>query len=97
MSSGTYVVFLRCGKKLNIQIGCLGLLTTKPGFYAYVGSAFGPGGVQARVRHHFALSERPRWHLFIANPWLAGIAMTRNAGNASGPGFFPGYRIKSGR
>lgn len=35
----------------------------KPGFYVYVGSAFGPGGVQARVGRHFRKAKRHRWHI----------------------------------
>lgn len=35
----------------------------RPGFYVYVGSAFGPGGVKARVSHHLTITPRPRWHI----------------------------------
>jgi Uri superfamily endonuclease len=29
----------------------------------YIGSAFGPGGVQARVAHHCQPPRRPHWHI----------------------------------
>ncbi len=35
-----------------------------PGIYAYVGSAWGPGGLIARVRRHLLKRfTRPRWHV----------------------------------
>ena len=60
---GTYVLTLRATHKQDVQIGRLGQLSVRPGFYVYIGSAFGPGGVQARVRHHAKISERPHWHI----------------------------------
>ena len=35
----------------------------QPGFYAYVGSALGPGGLKARVSHHLRPVKRPHWHI----------------------------------
>src|SRR5208337_3878260 len=46
-----------------IQIGRLGALQLQSGFYLYVGSALGPGGVRARLAHHLKLSRRPHWHI----------------------------------
>lgn len=35
-----------------------------PGLYAYVGSAWGPGGLFARVRRHLTKGfSKPRWHV----------------------------------
>ena len=48
------------------------------GVYIYVGSAWGPGGIRARVGRHLRGSPKPRWHIDylrrIASPivlWLA--------------------------
>jgi Uri superfamily endonuclease len=41
---------------------------TVPGFYVYVGSALGPGGVRARVRHHQRAAGRPHWHIDYLRP-----------------------------
>ena len=46
-----------------LRVGRLGSLVLRPGWYVYVGSAFGPGGVRARVAHHRKLAARPRWHV----------------------------------
>jgi Uri superfamily endonuclease len=61
--SGTYALILLSRSEEDIQVGRLGRLQVKPGFYVYVGSAFGPGGVIARVSHHMNISSHPRWHI----------------------------------
>lgn len=33
------------------------------GWYLYVGSAHGGGGIGARLRHHFRTDKRIRWHI----------------------------------
>ena len=35
----------------------------QPGCYVYVGSAFGPGGLAARIGHHRQIAVRPHWHI----------------------------------
>ena len=60
---GTYALILLSTKQGVIRIGRLGRLRLQPGFYVYVGSALGPGGVRARVAHHQRVSPRPRWHI----------------------------------
>ena len=60
---GTYVLVLSSRSTDLIQIGRLGALQLQSGFYVYVGSALGPGGVRARLTHHLKLSRRPHWHV----------------------------------
>ena len=60
---GTYVLVLSSRSTDLIQIGRLGDLQLQSGYYVYVGSAFGPGGVRARLAHHLKLSSRPHWHI----------------------------------
>jgi len=60
---GTYVLLLRLGRRRRIEVGRLGALLFEPGFYLYVGSAFGPGGLPARLRHHLKPAPRPHWHI----------------------------------
>ena len=62
-SSGTYVLILFCPREEQVQIGKLGPLQLHRGFYVYVGSAFGPGGLRSRLAHHARLSSRPHWHI----------------------------------
>jgi Uri superfamily endonuclease len=60
---GTYALILSSSADSSVQIGRLGLLHVHPGFYVYVGSACGPGGVRARVAHHRQCAARPHWHI----------------------------------
>jgi Uri superfamily endonuclease len=60
---GTYVLVLQCSTRRTICIGRLGKLQLLPGYYLYVGSAFGPGGLRARVGHHTRRVVSPRWHI----------------------------------
>ena len=60
---GTYVLVLSSRSTDLIQIGRLGALQLQSGFYVYVGSALGPGGVRARLTHHLRPSRRPHWHI----------------------------------
>ena len=60
---GAYVLILFCSREGLVQIGKLGPLQLRRGFYVYVGSALGPGGVRARVAHHREVSPRPHWHI----------------------------------
>jgi len=66
--SGTYALILFCPKGKLVQIGKLGRLQLRRGFYVYVGSALGPGGVRARIAHHRAVSPRPHWHIDYLRP-----------------------------
>ena len=60
---GTYALVLPAASKKSIEIGKIGAIEIKSGFYLYVGSAFGPGGVKARIKHHVKKSSRPHWHI----------------------------------
>lgn len=60
---GTYVLVLEVRDLARIKAGRLGELEITPGWYAYIGSAFGPGGVAARCNHHLGISQRPHWHI----------------------------------
>ena len=61
--SGTYAFILRNGTLVNRQIGRWRQIDFKPGFYIYIGSAFGPGGVRARIRRHCRQNKRVHWHI----------------------------------
>jgi len=65
---GTYALILFCPRDQLVQIGKLGPLELRRGFYVYVGSALGPGGVRARIAHHQEVSQRPHWHIDYLRP-----------------------------
>lgn len=60
---GTYALVLVCRQPSPVRIGKLSVLQAQAGFYVYVGSAFGSGGLSARLRHHLKISSRPHWHI----------------------------------
>lgn len=63
----SYLLLLKASNPLNVRVGSFGILNLPQGYYVYVGSAGGPGGVEARVRRHRRLAElkrgRLRWHV----------------------------------
>ena len=61
--NGTYILVLFLNKKQCVTIGKLGQFDFPPGYYAYIGSAFGPGGLASRIGHHIAISSNPHWHI----------------------------------
>jgi Uri superfamily endonuclease len=61
--AGTYILVLKSETNKNIKVGSLGKLEAEPGYYFYVGSALGPGGVQARVRSHYKQNQSKHWHI----------------------------------
>jgi Uri superfamily endonuclease len=67
---GTYALLFEATGAVRERVGRLGEVVLAPGCYVYVGSAFGPGGVRARVRHHAAVGHRPRWHMDYLRPHL---------------------------
>jgi Uri superfamily endonuclease len=60
---GTYALILKNRKTSPLRVGKLGTLGLKPGYYVYVGSAFGAGGLAARIRHHRQIAICPHWHI----------------------------------
>jgi len=59
---GAYLLLLRLDRPVDLprraahwHIG--------PGLYAYAGSAYGPGGLRARIGRHLASAKRLHWHV----------------------------------
>ncbi len=77
VAKGTYILIAHAAQLKRLEIGSLGKFDIVPGFYAYVGSAFGAGGVRGRIGHHLESTAEPHWHidylLRVATPvevWL---------------------------
>ena len=62
-TKGSYILFLRLARKRQIDVGRLGTVTFSKGYYAYTGSACGPGGLAARLRHHLRSKTHLHWHI----------------------------------
>ena len=67
---GTYALVFKAKRKRRLIIGKLGTLNLQHGFYVYVGSAFGPGGLKARIGHHRKNDSRNHWHIDYLSAYL---------------------------
>jgi len=88
---GTYALVLRCRSRRRIAVGRAGAMTLRPGWYVYVGSACGPGGLRARVGRHLGRPRRRRWHIDylrryarVGAVWWTGRRCEHEWANAAG-------------
>lgn len=61
--AGTYALLLEATAEARIQVGRWREIDLQCGYYIYIGSAFGPGGVAARVLRHQRLQKKNHWHI----------------------------------
>ena len=76
---GSYVLVIAVEAPTTIEVGALGDREFTAGGYAYVGSAFGPGGLSRVDRHRQVASgdhDTRHWHI----DYLLGATATRLAG-----------------
>ena len=52
----------------SVAIGALGAIDLPKGVYLYFGSAFGPGGLRARMGRHLREEKVCRWHVDYLRP-----------------------------
>jgi len=64
-SKGIYVLIFQANTAATVTIGKLGQLQVQLGYYFYIGSARGAGGIAARIKHHQRPRpmSNPRWHI----------------------------------
>ncbi len=60
---GAYLLLIELAAPLVLDIASLGAATLAPGRYAYGGSAYGPGGLKARIGRHLRRDKAQRWHV----------------------------------
>lgn len=60
---GTYALQLHLSKPVQQEIGRLGRFLFPAGELIYVGSAFGPGGLRARLGRHLNRAGKRHWHI----------------------------------
>jgi Uri superfamily endonuclease len=83
---GTYVLALWLGSPRRMVIGRLGEFDFPAGWYLYVGSALGPGGLRSRVQRHWrhvGSEKRAHWHVdHLREQAVWGGAWARGAGQS---------------
>ncbi len=70
---GIYTLILELDRSLRIEVGSLGEILFREGYYAYTGSARGPGGFKRIKRHISVISgenSTRRWHIDYILPYL---------------------------
>ena len=58
---GSYTLLTELEENQDIQIGKLGKISFKKGFYVYVGSAL--NGLEHRINRHLRTSKKMHWHI----------------------------------
>lgn len=70
---GTYCLTFYCSILSQVTVGKLGTYQIIPGYYCYIGSAFGSGGLKSRIQRHLKINKRHHWHLDYIRPYLEPI------------------------
>lgn len=74
---GAYALLLRLRRPQSIATAKDATVLLGLGWYVYAGSAYGPGGIAARVARHFRASKRRHWHIDrlteAAELWAFGV------------------------
>lgn len=60
---GAYLLVIDLDAPLTIEVPKGTAATLAAGRYGYCGSAYGPGGIRARVTRHLRRSKTSRWHI----------------------------------
>ncbi len=71
---GSYLLLFHIKRPLVAEVGRLGVLTLVPGSWIYAGSAWGSGGLRARLTRHFRSCKRPHWHIDALSRQLSPVA-----------------------
>lgn len=79
---GAYMILLRLDAPLRMDLHRFRGGDLPAGDYAYCGSAYGPGGIGARVARHLRAEKRIRWHIdrLTAPGRIRGVALLPGGG-----------------
>jgi Uri superfamily endonuclease len=61
--AGAYLLILQLGKPILVDLRKAGSVHLAAGWYVYAGSAWGSGGLRARIGRHFRQRKKPHWHI----------------------------------
>jgi Uri superfamily endonuclease len=99
---GIYLLMLALDDELaDLAIGRLGRYNCAAGYYLYVGSAFGAGGLTARIAYHARMVKaRPHWHIDylrararLIEVWCVGTSLRLECCWARGLAASPGVAV----
>lgn len=78
--AGAYVLLIHRKSQTEVRITSLPHSTLAHGWYVYLGSARGPGGIRSRLQRHFRQDKPVHWHidrLTVGANNLAAIAVDK--------------------
>ena len=58
---GSYILLIELKHDRDIQIGSIGKISFKKGFYAYIGSAL--NSLEQRIERHVRVDKKLHWHI----------------------------------
>ena len=70
---GSYILLIKLDEDKELQIGKLGNISFKKGYYVYVGSAL--NGLEQRINRHLRDKKKIYWHIdyFLENAKIVDI------------------------
>lgn len=68
---GAYAVLLSLSAPHTVTVGRLGTFCFPAGFYLYLGSALGPGGLSSRLARHCRVKKKQHWHIDHLRPFAS--------------------------
>ena len=95
-AKGAYALLIQLDRDVNVALRNRRPERLHPGWFVYLGSANGPGGLRARLRRHFSIEKKPHWHVdpltmaaveLAAIPVIGGSECALVAGLAKHPAF----------
>lgn len=97
---GTYALIMHLQRPTRITVGRLGTFEFEAGWYAYAGSALGPGGLAARLAYHHRQDKIMQWHIdyllahaALVEVWWAEDTKRRECTWASALRSIPGGQV----
>ena len=58
---GSYILLIKVNRPIRIKVGNMGIGAFKPGFYAYVGSAF--INIEKNIQKYLSSKKKLFWHI----------------------------------
>ncbi len=74
---GYYLLVLHIGRNVFLKIGSLRESEYRAGYYIYVGSARGPGGLRSRIKRHLSRVKHLHWHIdyLLSLDYVSAVAI----------------------
>ena len=70
---GSYIILIENSHDKELEVGKLGEIYFRRGFYAYVGSAM--SGIEARIDRHLRVEKKTFWHIDYILPEMKVLGL----------------------